>query len=114
MSRIFDYVESSAELRNTIADYKNYYQFHKNSFSNESLCESIESVMISLDTQVKYISHSHFFDRTTFDFLGDSIVEAVNSGLKEGTQHVNTNMTINTSAATQINIFENQVYQKNW
>ena len=114
ISKIFDYVESRVELMNTITDYKNYYQHHKTSFSNESLCQSIESIIISLDSQLKYISHSYFLDRTTFDFLGDSIVEAVNSGLKEGTQHVNTNMSINTSAATQIKIFENQVYQKNW
>ena len=70
--------------------------------------------MISIDTQIKYISHSNFINITTFDFLGDSIAEAVNSGLKEGHQHVSTNMTINTSAATQVNIFQNKLHERNW
>ena len=114
MSSVFNYVESNEELRNTITDYKRIYQYHKDSFSNDALCESIESIILSIDTQIKYISHSNFINITTFDFLGDSIAEAVNSGLKEGHQHVSTNMTINTSAATQVNIFENKLHERNW
>ena len=45
MSRIFNYVESDQELRNTITNYKKYYQCHKDSFSNESLCESIATCL---------------------------------------------------------------------
>ena len=112
MSSIFDYLENIQELKMTIRDYKKYYSSHKQSFSNESLCESIESIILSIDTQLKYISHPNFLTTTAIDFLGDSIVEAVNSGLKEGHQHVSTNMTINTSASTQIQIFENQIYKK--
>ena len=49
-----------------------------------------------------------FLTTTTFEFLGDSVVEAFNSGLKSGHDHVNTNMTINTSAAEQIYIVNKQ------
>ena len=45
---------------------------------------------------------------STFDFLGDSIVEACNSAMKTGSVKVATNMTINLSGTTQIKITENQ------
>ena len=70
--------------------------------------------MISLELNLNHICHYNFLNVTSFDFLGDSIVEAVNSGMKHGDQQVNTNMTINTSASTQIDIVQNQMKKKNW
>ena len=50
---------------------------------------------------------------STFGFLGDSIVEAANSGIKSGSVRVGTNMKINLSGSTQIKISENQSFKKN-
>ena len=50
---------------------------------------------------------------STFGLLGDSIVEAANSGIKYGSVIVATNMSINLSGSTQIQISENQTHKKN-
>ena len=44
--------------------------------------------------------------------LGDSIVEAANSGMKSGSIRVATNTNINLSGSTQIKISENQTHKK--
>ena len=50
---------------------------------------------------------------STFGFLGDSIAEAANSGMKCGSVIVVTNMNINLLGSTQIKISENQTHMKN-
>ena len=49
-----------------------------------------------------------------FGFLGDSIIEAASSGMKDGSIRVATNMNINLSGSTQIKISENQTHRENW
>ena len=51
-----------------------------------------------------YVCHYHYIDVATFVFFGDSIVEAANYGLKRGDVTGSTNMNIDTSALTQIQI----------
>ena len=110
MSTIFNYVESRKEMTKTIDDYKAYYYSIKSSLKSETLCESIESIDTAMINSLQYIAHYHFIDVTTFEFLGDSIVEGANSSVKNAKLpiHVNTNMTINTSASTQLKISSNQ------
>ena len=48
----------------------------------------------------------------TFDYKGDSIVEADNSGLKIGSLSVSTSMKMHTSSGTQLKIGENQTMKK--
>ena len=50
---------------------------------------------------------------STFGLLGDSIVEAANSGMKCGSVRVTTNMTIHMSGSTKIKNSENQSQKKN-
>ena len=54
----------------------------------------------------------NFMRISTFGFLGDSIVEAANSGIKSGSVRVATNMKINLSGSTQIKISKNQTHEK--
>ena len=113
VSRLFDYVESESEMKLCIKDYQLYYQSRKKSFNNEALCESIEKILKSIENNLSYLCHYYFRDITTFDFLGDSIAEAVNSGIKNGYTKVSTRMTINTSASTQLKISKDQSNTKN-
>ena len=112
LQKLFDYVETQEELKICIDDYNRYYQLEKASFKNEALCTSIEDILLSLKTNMRYFCHCYFIDVTTFDFLGDSIAEAFNSGLKTGQDKVSTNMTINTSAASQIQHLHTQNTKK--
>ena len=68
---------------------------------------------MSIETNLKYISHCYFIGVTIFVFLGDSIVEAANSGIKTGDIKVASNMIINISGGTQLKINENQTRKKN-
>jgi len=113
VSRLFDYVETESEMNLCIKDYQLYYQSKKESFKNESLCESIEAILTSIESNLSYLCHHHFLNVTTFDFLGDSIAEAVNSGIKNGSTKVCTRMTIDTSAKTQLKISQDQSSKKN-
>ena len=61
---------------------------------------------------MEYLCHDKLIDITTFDFAGDSIVEASNSGLKRGGVTVSTNMHIDTSALTQIQISKSQAKKR--
>ena len=77
---------------------------------SETLCEYIECIDTAMINNLPYIAHYHFIDVATLEFLGDSIVEGANSSVKNPKLpvHVNTNMTINTSASTQVKISSNQ------
>ena len=112
IEKLFNYTETKIEMNICIKDYKTYYSKNKNSFENVALCEAIEDILISLDNNLRYFAHCYFIDTTTFDFVGDSIAEAFNSGLKCGKDHVTTNMTINTSASQQIAIVNKQIQMK--
>ena len=112
LQKLFNYIETEEELKICVADYNSYYQSQKVSFRNEALCTAIEDIFLSLNANMKYFCHCYFIDVTTFDFLGDSIAEAFNSGLKTGQDKVSTNMTINTSAASQVQHLHTQNNKK--
>ena len=114
LERLFDYIETEEELKICINDYKGFYHNEKANFQNEALCTSIEDIFLSLECNLRHICHCYFKDVTTFDFLGDSIAEAFNSGLKTGQDKVSTNMTINTSAASQVQHLNTQNKKKDW
>ena len=115
MSKLFDYVETIEESNETIKHYRQYYASIKDELKSEIACKGIEAIDTAITNNIKYISHYHFKDIATFGFLGDSIVEAVNSSIKNPKSylHVSTNMRINKSAATQIQISNCQTRDKN-
>ena len=102
MSKIFDYVETIDELNASIKHYQAYYEMIKDDLKSEPACKSIESIDLAIRNNIQYISNYHFKSVATFGFLGDSIVEAVNSSIKNPKSylHVSTNMKINKSAST--------------
>ena len=73
----------------------------------------LTKIINSIDNNLIYISHYYFKDVITFDYLGDSIAEAQNSGIKTGQFKVTTNLNINTSAGRQIKITNQQSKKKN-
>ena len=72
----------------------------------------IEVVFSAIQNNVQYVAYCYFKDVCTFDFKGDSIVGAANSGLKTGSLSVFTSMKIHTSAGRQLKIGENQTMTK--
>ena len=71
-------------------------------------CEAIEKLARSIESKIWYLCDFYFINVTTFDFLGDIIVEAANYGLKRGVVTVSTNMNIDTQALNQIQISKTQ------
>ena len=84
----------------------------KKDLKSETACESIVVVFSAIQNNFQYVKHCYFKDFCTFDFKGDCIVEATNSGLKIGSLSVSTSMKIHTSARTQLQIGENQTMKK--
>jgi len=112
VSVLFDYVETVQELDVAFKHYHKYYHWVKKELNSMPACESIEQVVLSIQNNLQFVAHCYFKDVCTFDFLGDSIVESANSGLKSSSLSVSTAMTINTSAGTQLKIGENQTMKK--
>ena len=112
-SDLFVYVETEAEMNLTLNHFKIYYNSIKSQLKSEYVQKEIEDIALSIENKLKYICHCYFIDVITFGFLGDSIAEAANSGIKNGDVKVASNMTINTSAGTQLKIIENQTHKKN-
>ena len=108
LSRLFDYVETSTELKYSINDYKCYYNAHKKQLKSEQVLISIEKKNYFIYNNLQFVAHCHFINVCTFDFKGDSIVEAANSGFKCGSLSVNTSMKIHTSTSTQVKISKNE------
>ena len=44
--------------------------------------DNISTILESIENNLQYLCHAYFINLTTFDFLGDSIVEAANNGIK--------------------------------
>ena len=61
---------------------------------------------------MKYSCRYQFIDVTNFDFVRDNSVEAANCGIKRGDVTVCTNMNIDTSSLTQIQIPKSKVRKK--
>ena len=112
LSDIFSYIETPAEMEMLWIHTVKYYASIRNVLRSDSCCESIDRIVLSLKNNMEYIAHYMFKHVTTFDFLGDSIAEAANSGIKNGSIAVSTNMNISTSGMTQLKIVGNQNEKK--
>ena len=110
ISQVFDYVETKDEMHISIRDYETYYNLMKEKIRSDPVCEAIEEIMLSVSNNLKHICHCYFKDVTTFDYLGDSIVEGSNASIKnkKSLLRVSTNISINTSASIQVQISNKQ------
>ena len=111
VSDLFDYFETVDELNLSVKHYK-YYNQVKIYLKSEPACGSIEVVFLGIQNKFQYVAHCYFKDMCEFNFKGESIVEAANSGLKTGSLSASTSMKIHTSAGTQLKIGENQTMKK--
>ena len=114
ITQIFDYVETKEEMCITVRDYKNLYNSMKEKNRSEYVCEAIDDSMLSVSNNLKYICHLCFKGVTTFDYLGDSIVEGSNASIKYKKSHlrVSTNISINTSASIQVEISKKETTER--
>ena len=67
---------------------------------------------MSIENSMKYFCRYHFIDVTSFGFIGDSIVEGSNCGLKRGDIAISTNMNIDISGMNQVQISKTQARKK--
>ena len=74
---------------------------------SDNVIEVIDKIVIPVTNKLEYVAHYNFMRISTFGFLGDSIVEAADSGMKSGSVRVATNVKVNLSGSTQIKISEN-------
>ena len=78
-----------------------------------SVChDGIHTLMNKIDGKKKHLLHYYFKYTSTFDFLGDSIVEAANNSIKKGPIKVTTQMDLSCSGFTQLKATE-AMSQKN-
>ena len=82
----------------------------KETIRSDPVCEAVEEITLSVSNNLKHICHCYFKDVTTFDYLGDSIVEGSNASIKnkKSLLRVSTNISINTSASIQVQISNKQ------
>ena len=62
--------------------FDNYYKRIKDSLKSDHVTQAIEKIVISVKNKLQCVSHYNFMSVSTFGFLGYSIVEAANSGIK--------------------------------
>lgn len=97
----FHKIESSEEYNISEEYLKRYIQ--KNSSKLGTYCsEQIYILLLKITSKKTLLLHQFFKDVTTFDFIGDSIVEAVNFTVKSGIMSVSNSMDISNSAFLQI------------
>ena len=82
LSNFFYYVESANDLTELQRWYKDFFRNNKKDLKSEHVCKSIEDIYGSILNNIEYVAHNFFKDVTPLDFVGDSIVEAANSGIK--------------------------------
>ena len=102
------YLESEDEIKIYLRYYQRYYNSVKKELKVDHACKNIKEVAMSIESNIQYFCCYKFIDVTIFDFLGDSIVEASNSGLKRGGVTISTNMNVDTLAFTQAQIGKTQ------
>ena len=74
-----------------------YYNKVKYQLKSEHAFEAIENVFMKIQAQLWFTAHSYVKYMCTFDFKGDIIVEAANSGKTCGSLTVSTSMKLHTA-----------------
>ena len=98
----FRVIETESEFFISLKEFKIYFKSIENIIGEVSAL-GVSCVLQKILAKRHYLLHYHFADVCTFDFLGDSIVEASNYNVKKGPQSVNAKMNIDTSAITLVN-----------
>ena len=109
---MFHYVETKDNMMPSLNHSHIYYKKVKSSLKSDYIAEAMEKIVISVKNKLEYVAHYKFMSVSTFEFLGDSIVEVSNSGMKCAFVRDSTNMTINMSRSTQIKIVRIKIKRK--
>ena len=104
LSSFFNYPEIEDEMKMCLRHYQRNHNSVKEELKSDHACTYIEEVIIPIENNIEYLCRYKFIDVTTFGFVGDIIVKASNSGLKMGDVTVSTNINVDKSALTQIQI----------
>ena len=97
----FKYIESEEEFNISYKMFVEYLNAHSNDIGDVAT-ESVNDLLSKIIGKKEYLLHYFFLDVTTFDFVGDSIVEAANYSLKNGPCAVNSKMDLCTSGHKQL------------
>ena len=65
LSDLFDYVETEAEMNLPLKPFKKYHNSVKSQLKSEFVQKEIEHIAMSIETNLKCISHFYFIDVTT-------------------------------------------------
>ena len=69
-------------MKTCLRHYQRYYNSVKEDLKSDNTYLAIEKIAMSIERNMKYLRHYQSIDVTIFDFVGDSIVEAANCGLR--------------------------------
>lgn len=101
----FNYVETENEFEQSRNKFMKFFKASERIIGDTCTTELYTIVNKIIDK--KYLLMNHFFiDTCTFDFLGDSIVEAANNSLKSGPISVSNKMELANSGLTQLKATE--------
>ena len=95
-------IETESEFFISLKEFKFDFKSIENIIGEVSAL-GVSCVLQKILSKRHYLLHYHLADVCTFDFLGDSIVEASNYNVKKGPQSVNGKMDIDRSAITLVN-----------
>ena len=102
----FTYCETYQEFCVSKDQFDLYLKINRNLFQSKVCNDNIDRLIGILMKYEHRLFHYHFIHKTTFGFIGDSIVEACNQSLKKGFHSVNSHMNIDTSALAQTKMIE--------
>ena len=101
----FNYVETENEFYQSHKKFMLYFKASEKIIGDT--CSEQLTTIVNKIVDKKYLLMNHFFiDTCTFDFLGDSIVEAANNSLKSGPISVSNKMELANSGFTQLKATE--------
>ena len=108
----FNYPESKGNKKICLRYYPRCHDSVNKYIKSEHACLAIEKITKSIEYNMKYSCHYHFIDVTAFSFLGNNIFKGANGRLTKGDVTVSKNMSINTSAMTQTQIFQTHILKE--
>ena len=82
LSSVSNYPENEDEIKLCLHHYQSYRNSVKEDLKIDYVCEAIDITARSIESNLDYLYHYQFIDVARFEFLGDSIIEAEDCGLK--------------------------------
>ena len=108
----FNAIHSEEELKMSHRDLLSFLETEKMELG-EMFCLGIRNIITSIMCAKKDLIHYEFKNKTSFGFLGSSIVEAMNSSIKKkGLHSIESTMTISHSTLCQLKQTENRTQIK--